>query len=454
MKIDIKKATKIKEKRSNCKGITLIALVITIIVLLILAAVSIATLTGDNGILTKAMDAKKNTIIEEEKEQIKLAYSASLTKKDYDGIIRVEELNHEFENLNVEAVASGNNPITVTFSKTGNIYTIDNKGIITGPETSEMDPFITMEEAREIEKFEKNTKVKDQYGNKIVIPEGFKIADDSADNVTSGVVIEDISYEETKGSQFVWVPVGEIYTAQEHTEANKKTIKLGRYNFAEDGTPTDYSGDFKEENVSDTENLLNYGNSIAKNIEEFKTSVGDNGGYYIGRYEARTAEERKAKTGDNGLTRVTVKENDYIYNWVTQPQAADLSKKMYASKSFTSDLINGYAWDTAIVFVQIFDNRNDTTKPYARQNSLNTTFAKQGTNNLSNIAHQDKVCNIWDMASNEWEWTTETHVDSSSPCVIRGSGYSYSSQYYTSSYDYYDTSYANSFETFRLILYL
>ena len=46
-------------KRTKQKGITLIALVITIIVLLILAGVSIATLTGQNGILTRASDAKK-----------------------------------------------------------------------------------------------------------------------------------------------------------------------------------------------------------------------------------------------------------------------------------------------------------------------------------------------------------------------------------------------------------
>ncbi len=148
MKIDIK-------KRNNCKGITLIALVITIIVLLILAAVSIAILTGDNGILTKATDAKKNTIIEEEKEQIKLAYNASLTKKDYDGIIIVKELNEELNKLNTEAQVSNENPIKVTFSKTGNIYTIDNKGIITGPETSEVDPFETVANKPDIEAFEK-----------------------------------------------------------------------------------------------------------------------------------------------------------------------------------------------------------------------------------------------------------------------------------------------------------
>ena len=49
----------LKERLKTHKGITLIALVITIIVLLILAGVTIATLTGDNGILTKAQNAKE-----------------------------------------------------------------------------------------------------------------------------------------------------------------------------------------------------------------------------------------------------------------------------------------------------------------------------------------------------------------------------------------------------------
>ena len=58
-------------KRTKQNGITLIALVITIIVLLILAGVSIATLTGENGILTRANDAKVETrgaAVEEEKD--------------------------------------------------------------------------------------------------------------------------------------------------------------------------------------------------------------------------------------------------------------------------------------------------------------------------------------------------------------------------------------------------
>lgn len=60
------------------KGITLIALVITIIVLLILAGVSIAMLTGSNGVLTKATTAKDNTAVAEIREQVTLAMNEIL----------------------------------------------------------------------------------------------------------------------------------------------------------------------------------------------------------------------------------------------------------------------------------------------------------------------------------------------------------------------------------------
>ena len=59
------------------KGITLIALAITIIVLLILAGVTIATLTGENGLLTQAVNAKEETEITSEKEMISLAVIAA-----------------------------------------------------------------------------------------------------------------------------------------------------------------------------------------------------------------------------------------------------------------------------------------------------------------------------------------------------------------------------------------
>ena len=58
----------------NSRGVTLVALVITIIVLLILAGVSLAMLTGDSGILTNADKAKANTAVSNAKNAIEMAY--------------------------------------------------------------------------------------------------------------------------------------------------------------------------------------------------------------------------------------------------------------------------------------------------------------------------------------------------------------------------------------------
>ena len=71
----------LRKKLKNTKGITLIALVVTIIILLILAGVSIAMLTGNNGILTQGKRAKEETEIAEEKEAISLAMNALKIQK-------------------------------------------------------------------------------------------------------------------------------------------------------------------------------------------------------------------------------------------------------------------------------------------------------------------------------------------------------------------------------------
>lgn len=104
-------------KRTNEKGITLIALVITIIVLLILAGVSISMLTGQNGLLTKTTEAKEQSENGELKESIALAVQSLLARKSYDG----EEINAENlrEQLNEDGVSgfeiTGNKDLIVTF---------------------------------------------------------------------------------------------------------------------------------------------------------------------------------------------------------------------------------------------------------------------------------------------------------------------------------------------------
>ena len=374
------------------RGITLIALVITIIILLILAGISISALTNQ-GLFKNAKTAQKETEKAEAEQGQRL--------NEYE-----DEINKYLENEDENTKAFK--------EKVGKVLSTTD-----------------------------NTELKDAKNNKIVVPAGFKIIN-GATTVDKGIVIEDVTETATKGSQFVWVPVGTITKA----DGTTATITLGRYDFnSTTGKESAYSSTYVEEDSNDSSTLKKYGNTIAKSITNFKNSVVQNGGYYIGRYEARTATARSAK--DNALTQITEKGTENVYNYVTQLQAAELSQNMYTIDKFTSDLMNSYAWDTAIVFIQ----KCGTNNKYSRQNSLNTALLQTGTNSLTDTSKIDVQCNIYDMASNIEEWTTETSSFSSNPCVDRG-GYYNRSGIYTSSR--YPSLTSDSYDGigFRPLLYL
>ena len=439
-------------QKETQKGITLIALVITIIVLLILAGVSIAMLTGQNGILTQANNAKNETELASAKEKVELAVIGAISQTR-DGTLKVGNLRTELANYGgtVEGEV-----FPVTAKVDGKSFTVDANGnVVLAGSSTEPNPPASTENGTlgKVTGNEKtNTTVKDSLGNQVVVPAGFKVVNKDA-NVTDGIVVEDVSHAETAGSQFVWIPVGEVI---KDSAGNKETITLGRYVFNEDGTidtalsktePGDQLKTSSGASYYFTEGLKDSSttNTHAKDIEDFKNKVTNTThGYYIGRYEARK----------NG-TQVTVKASDKVYNMITQPDAATVSRGMYSDSNFESDLMNSYAWDTAIVFLQKFDNRANKTKPYSRQNSLNTRsdgLASQGTNNLE-VSKQDVICNVWDMASNCSEWTTETSSDSSRPCTYRGGYYNYSS-ICTSTRISNGTSDSYAFISFRSLLYM
>ena len=377
--------------KNKNKGITLVALVITIIILLILAGISISALTN-TGIFQKAKDAKQKSADAELDQNTKL-----------------DEYENEIDNY----LPKQNSNKTVEQAKEKVLST------------------------------EKNIELVDAKENKIVIPAGFKIIGD-ATTVDKGIVIEDATVDKegnptaTAGSQFVWVPVGKITKA----DGTETTITLGRYEFDKTtGVESAYSGSNVEEDTNDPSTLKNIeGKSIAKNITNFKNSVKANGGYYIGRYEARITTPRNDIGND--LTQITEKGTDQVYNYVKQQQAAQLAQGMYTSNNFTSDLMNSYAWDTAITFIQKCTDKTN----YAKQTSLNTSFSSTGTTN-------DNPCNIFDMASNVIEWTTETCSYPGYPCAFRG-GLFKDSDYHTGDRVSYSISDSNRYVAFRPLLYL
>ncbi len=402
-----------KQKLKEYKGITLVALIITIIVLLILAVVAISAVSG-NGILNHAQNAKAKYSGAQTNEQKRLG--------EYSEYLDTESSKINGGGTSAKALKDSLNKVLST---------------------------------------KDNTPLTDEYENKITVPAGFKIlVDDTTNytadnvNVTKGIVVED-----EEGNQFVWIPVGKIYTDAEKTEANAKTITLGRYkNFTknEDGTytvaqdanayatPTPIPG-------GDGYNYMEYNttqsNAIAKDIGDFCTKANLNGGYYIGRYEARTKIERKNQTDD--LTTVTLKVDDYVYNYVSQSQASERCQNMYTDKPYESDLVNSYAWDTAIIFFQEFGEKEN----YANETSVNSSLANTGTSGTSYTGEKDVICNVYDMASNCYEWSTETCSDSYLPCALRG-GSCDGSTYCTSSRNSDNTTDADVYYSFRPLLYM
>ncbi len=128
---------KLKYKSINNKnGITLIALVITIIVLLILASVSIAMLTGNNGILSNAEKSEEETKISEEKEKVKMSQSADLISNDGKNNTKqgIQQELDKIEGINKTKVfKDGKDSYIVTFLDTNRNYKIGYGKDVEGP---------------------------------------------------------------------------------------------------------------------------------------------------------------------------------------------------------------------------------------------------------------------------------------------------------------------------------
>ena len=504
--------------KNKNKGITLVALVITIIILLILAGISISALTN-TGIFGKAKDAQTKSALAEAKEKMTLLLNEwqmdhvtstktletflqeKVTDKTIEEYKKLDNGNYEVYINGYVGVIDGEGNIVEEMQKAGPRPTISNITIKSEDGTTDVAdnsqkagtklqinfsssiengtiksvtpavPYTTngtetevtftvvgtvdgtdytikktVNVASKYKQFEKltldklntsfteNKTFQDPKGNIITVPTGFKIVSTNDTNsntnavptVDQGIVIEDVTSGATAGSQFVWVPVGTITKA----DGTKTEIKLNRYKFASDGTPTAKNEEIIDSYYSET---ASKGNTVAKSISDFKSSVAANGGYYIGRYEARK------NTTSGKLTEVN---SDSVWNNITQPDAATQARNMYDEQQpFTSDLMNSYAWDTAITFIQKCTDKTN----YANKNSLNRSFSSTGTTN-------DNPCNIFDMASNVQEWTTETSSRSDYPCVIRGGVY-VNSDDYTSSRNFY-TSDSYSLIGYRPLLYL
>ena len=428
-----------KDKNMRNKGITLIALVITIIVLLILAGVTIATLTGENGILTRASEASEATKKANVEEQVKLAVTASIGE---DGKIHLDDLNTELRKIEGEKTGIPISSLPADITIDGYEVHIDGNGVVSIGDNAGGG----------------NTDTGETIVDGVTIPEGFYHV--VGTTVDTGLVISDVEGDDLnntkQGNQFVWVPV---------SKENFDTEFVRREGYSNGNLQSYFLSNCGEANVEGINININGETTgvteSATTVQEAKdmyTSVKRNGGFYIGRYEA----------GKDTNGNVVVKKGANVYNEIpwsangsmqetdgTTGGAVELSRNFDTVNhytSVTSTLIYGVQWDAVMKWMENIENPNVSGKTYIQDSTgMGHYDTSSSTTTGSNVNYA--VNNIYDLAGNVYEWTMESYNTRSR--VYRGGVYyNAGAGYPASSRSSLNPSNGADNRGFRLTLYL
>ena len=423
------------KKLKTQNGITLIALVITIIVMLILVAVTIS-MAINGGLFEKAGKATGNTRNAMDAEQ-QLA----------DG--RIQIAGKVYESID-DYLAGKEAVLDYDKTKTNDDGTLKSNA-----------------------KYESD-------GKTAIIPKGFKIIEDTEGkkSIDAGLVIQD-----SAGNEFVWVPVTVAGTTDAEKETNFEAIRKDGY----------YNGTLQTR-VSNGQATEPYvkgytdgkGTEEAKDYQEMRTSVIKNGGFYIGRYEAGVEGDTPRTDKANETSTMVVQRDKFPYNYVGWGSSMSnyednitnnsknqghgalyLSKHMYDGKDVgvTPTLCYGIQWDATLAFIGDENyNKDSTSKGNYQKNAWTidretakyTTSPNSDTTWTSISAEENKTKtkttsekillttgasedfktkNIYDLAGNVNEWTNEAiEAYSTTFRVPRGDSYDGDGSYFPASY--------------------
>ena len=357
------KRTKQQNQKFN-QGITLVALVVTIVVLLILSSVSLNLVLGDNGIIVKAKEAAETTAAAQEKE----AMERNLLEK---------ELENSLSTPAVEPTDGVKIPTGFYYvggTKASGIVISDNKND------------------------------KNKYRNQKVVG------------------------TDLLGNQYVWIPCTTDSSSSDLQYArtewgvevdgddNSRAIK-------DELTLTDASVTYSD---SDTANGINadVSKEIVAQIKAEKASVAQYGGYYIGRYEVgRNSDTAVVKYNQTPYASITwstayglakkiitnSEVNSYLCSSYAWDTAVNFIQNNSTAKNYATSIegFNGN-WNSQ----EVKDPSGNVIKPAGTSQQLNTGLTTQ-------------FCNIFDMGGNEAEFTTELNPGTSETVVLRGGAYSY-----------------------------
>ena len=355
------KRTKQQNQKFN-QGITLVALVVTIVVLLILSSVSLNLVLGDNGIIVKAKEAAETTAAAQEKE----AMERNLLEK---------ELENSLSTPAVEPTDGVKIP-------TGFYY-------VGGPKASGI-------------VISDNKNDKNKYRNQKVVG------------------------TDLLGNQYVWIPCTTDSTSSKLQYArtewgvevdgndNSRAIK-------DELTLTDASVTYSD---ADTANGINadVSKEIVAQIKAEKASVAQYGGYYIGRYEVgRNSDTAVVKYNQTPYASITwstayglakkIITNSEVNSYLCSSYAWDTAVNFIQNNS------------TAKNYATSIEGFNGNWNPQAVKDPSGNVIKPAGTSQQLNTGLTTQFCNIFDMGGNEAEFTTELNPGTSETVVLRGGDY-------------------------------
>lgn len=388
------------------KGVTLIALAVTIVVMLILAGVTISVLNGENGIVKQAQKAKEESKIKELKEKVRIDIAGKRVE-NINGELRVsvlkEILDKYFDNVPVETQITSETKLKAK------------------EEYGKYEMKISDIDVGEITYETSYTIFKDVNGEQVPIPEGYIVSENSDENIVNkGLVISD-----SRGNEYVWI------SCTVDSSSNKLQYKRTELGVEKDGT--DNSRAIKDEltlkdidvtySKTDTDNGINeeISKEIVAQINAEKESIKKYGGYYIGRYEV----------GKDNKTAVIKAEQEPYVN-IKWSKAYELAKGIGGGEGATTYLCSSYSWDTAINFIQNTTGKNYATsiigfnenwKSQEVKDSSGKVIKPVNTAQRLNTGLTTALCNIYDMGGNVGEFTTELNPGTSETVVLRGGVY-------------------------------
>ena len=382
----MKKIEKINHKNNftkltHKKGISLIVLIITIIVIIILAAAVILTITKNNPV-----SSAKEATFKKDMASIQDELSMYISKKYTDNPTGFDKstVNLSGDDMTTEL------PSTKKYKEKVSIV---NGNLVWDGETENNTEYKWFDEVignkSNVKEEWQNTIASVKYG--VPIPKGFKHKEGTKD---TGLVIQD-----EKGNEFVWVP------------ATKSTyVKDTSF----PGVPP--KGD----------------DTLPNGITDETADVVKYGGFYIGRYESGVPENQTAIDGESGDSNVTgtpvSKKGATVWTYIDYTNAKASAESMISNEYVQTGLLTGTAWDTTCHWIEdslssinasaslsdgrYYGNHNDSLAP-ANENN--------GTKRTAGFSENWKTKNIYDLAGNVFEWTSDFLVYNS--FFVRGGSY-------------------------------